>query len=58
MNNLYVFGTGVVNYSYDVNGQRVKKTAGGDTVNFYYDDNGRLIKQRIRSTSIMTITGG
>ena len=31
--------------SYDVNGQRVKKTAGGDTVSFYYDDNGRLIKQ-------------
>ena len=38
-------GTGVVNYSYDVNGRRVKKTAGGDTVSFYYDDNGRLIKQ-------------
>ena len=38
-------GSSVVNYSYDVNGQRVKKTAGGDTVDFYYDDNGRLIKQ-------------
>ena len=38
-------GSSVVNYSYDVNGQRVKKTAGTDTVDFYYDDNGRLIKQ-------------
>ena len=45
MNNLYVFGTSVVNYSYDVNGRRVQKTSGGETVSFYYDDNGRLIKQ-------------
>ena len=38
-------GSSVVNYSYDVNGQRVKKTVGTAQTDYYYDDNGRLIMQ-------------